>query len=76
MPEPGPSPLRSSLPGAAAHFGTHVLGRAAAAPTAPTVPTATDGAAEAAGVFTKYVFAFEITGALLITAAVGAMVLT
>ncbi|WKX71940.1 NADH-quinone oxidoreductase subunit J [Streptomyces sp. XD-27] len=27
-------------------------------------------------VFTKYVFAFEITGALLITAAVGAMVLT
>ncbi|WP_128977325.1 NADH-quinone oxidoreductase subunit J [Streptomyces roseicoloratus] len=30
----------------------------------------------AALVFTKYVFAFEITGALLITAAVGAMVLT
>ncbi|MEU6810996.1 NADH-quinone oxidoreductase subunit J [Streptomyces sp. NPDC046831] len=27
-------------------------------------------------IFTKYVFAFEITGALLITAAVGAMVLT
>ncbi|OEJ94933.1 NADH-quinone oxidoreductase subunit J [Streptomyces thermolilacinus] len=30
----------------------------------------------AALLFTKYVFAFEITGALLITAAVGAMVLT
>ncbi|MDH6623836.1 NADH-quinone oxidoreductase subunit J [Streptomyces sp. LBL] len=30
----------------------------------------------AALMFTKYVFAFEITGALLITAAVGAMVLT
>ncbi|MFJ4693659.1 NADH-quinone oxidoreductase subunit J [Streptomyces sp. NPDC088766] len=30
----------------------------------------------AALIFTKYVFAFEITGALLITAAVGAMVLT
>ncbi|MFG2111409.1 NADH-quinone oxidoreductase subunit J [Streptomyces sp. NPDC048718] len=30
----------------------------------------------AALVFTKYVFAFEITGALLITSAVGAMVLT
>ncbi|MFJ2054909.1 family 2 encapsulin nanocompartment cargo protein terpene cyclase [Streptomyces sp. NPDC087908] len=46
MPEPGPSPLRSSLPGAAAHFGTHVLGRAAAPTTAS---TGTDGAAEAAG---------------------------
>ncbi|MFJ2818391.1 MULTISPECIES: NADH-quinone oxidoreductase subunit J [unclassified Streptomyces] len=30
----------------------------------------------AALIFTKYVFAFEITGALLITAAIGAMVLT
>jgi NADH-quinone oxidoreductase subunit J len=30
----------------------------------------------AALIFTKYVYAFEITGALLITAAVGAMVLT
>ncbi|WP_327302775.1 family 2 encapsulin nanocompartment cargo protein terpene cyclase [Streptomyces sp. NBC_01298] len=26
MPEPGPSPLQSSLPGAAAQFGAHVLG--------------------------------------------------
>ncbi|CAM5650551.1 2-methylisoborneol synthase [Streptomyces avidinii] len=26
MPDPGPSPLQSSLPGAAAHFGAHVLG--------------------------------------------------
>ncbi|WP_030312939.1 family 2 encapsulin nanocompartment cargo protein terpene cyclase [Streptomyces flavochromogenes] len=38
MPEPGPSPLQSSLPTAAAHFGLHVLGRAA-------VPTETAGAA-------------------------------
>ncbi|MET7756440.1 family 2 encapsulin nanocompartment cargo protein terpene cyclase [Streptomyces sp. NPDC005389] len=38
MPEPGPSPLQSSLPTAAAHFGIHVLGRAA-------VPTDTAGAA-------------------------------
>ncbi|MEV7376159.1 family 2 encapsulin nanocompartment cargo protein terpene cyclase [Streptomyces sp. NPDC090301] len=38
MPEPGPSPLQSSLPTAAAHFGLHVLGRAAA-------PTETAGAA-------------------------------
>ncbi|WP_328879991.1 NADH-quinone oxidoreductase subunit J [Streptomyces sp. NBC_00299] len=30
----------------------------------------------AALIFTKYVFAFEVTGALLITAAIGAMVLT
>ncbi|WP_225804834.1 family 2 encapsulin nanocompartment cargo protein terpene cyclase [Streptomyces sp. NK15101] len=30
MPDPGPSPLQSSLPGAAAHFGTHVLAAAAA----------------------------------------------
>ncbi|MFF0273267.1 family 2 encapsulin nanocompartment cargo protein terpene cyclase [Streptomyces sp. NPDC004330] len=34
MPEPGPSPLQSSLPGAAAHFGAHVLGSAAAPPAA------------------------------------------
>ncbi|WP_329285961.1 family 2 encapsulin nanocompartment cargo protein terpene cyclase [Streptomyces sp. NBC_00691] len=38
MPEPGPSPLQSSLPTAAAYFGLHVLGRAAA-------PTDTAGAA-------------------------------
>ncbi|MFE5659602.1 family 2 encapsulin nanocompartment cargo protein terpene cyclase [Streptomyces sp. NPDC056431] len=38
MPEPGPSPLQSSLPTATAHFGIHVLGRAAA-------PTETAGAA-------------------------------
>ncbi|MER5966051.1 family 2 encapsulin nanocompartment cargo protein terpene cyclase [Streptomyces sp. NPDC002057] len=30
MPEPGPSPLQSSLPTAATHFGAHVLARAAA----------------------------------------------
>lgn len=30
MPEPGPSPLQSSLPGAAARFGAHVLGTAQA----------------------------------------------
>ncbi|MFH8425038.1 family 2 encapsulin nanocompartment cargo protein terpene cyclase [Streptomyces sp. NPDC018038] len=42
MPEPGPSPLQSSLPGAAAHFGAHVLGSAAA-------PTAAAGAPAAAG---------------------------
>ncbi|MBT2448672.1 2-methylisoborneol synthase [Streptomyces sp. ISL-43] len=30
MPDPGPSPLQSSLPGAAAHFGAHVLGNALA----------------------------------------------
>ncbi|MFF9850579.1 family 2 encapsulin nanocompartment cargo protein terpene cyclase [Streptomyces litmocidini] len=30
MPDPGPSPLQSSLPGAAARFGTHVLAAAAA----------------------------------------------
>ncbi|MCX4985309.1 family 2 encapsulin nanocompartment cargo protein terpene cyclase [Streptomyces sp. NBC_00572] len=38
MPEPGLSPLQSSLPTAAAHFGIHVLGRAAD-------PTETAGAA-------------------------------
>ncbi|MFF8507235.1 family 2 encapsulin nanocompartment cargo protein terpene cyclase [Streptomyces sp. NPDC015492] len=42
MPEPGPSPLQSSLPGAAAHFGAHVLGSAAA-------PTAAAGAPAVAG---------------------------
>lgn len=30
MPDPGPSPLQSSLPGAAARFGAHVLGTAQA----------------------------------------------
>ncbi|MFF0558054.1 family 2 encapsulin nanocompartment cargo protein terpene cyclase [Streptomyces sp. NPDC020472] len=30
MPDPGLSPLQSSLPGASAHFGTHVLAAAAA----------------------------------------------
>ena len=41
-------------------------------------PTARGGNVEGLAqlIFTKYVFAFEITGALLITAAVGAMVLT
>ncbi|MEU2117503.1 family 2 encapsulin nanocompartment cargo protein terpene cyclase [Streptomyces sp. NPDC016459] len=37
MPEPGSSPLQSSLPTAAAHFGAHVLGRAAA-PTGTAAP--------------------------------------
>ncbi|MEU6862737.1 family 2 encapsulin nanocompartment cargo protein terpene cyclase [Streptomyces sp. NPDC046876] len=34
MPVPGPSPLQSSLPGAAARFGAHVLAAAAAQPAA------------------------------------------
>ncbi|MFI5859984.1 family 2 encapsulin nanocompartment cargo protein terpene cyclase [Streptomyces sp. NPDC051546] len=43
MPEPGPSPLQSSLPGAAAQFGAHVLGSAQALasgglPAGPAVP--------------------------------------
>ncbi|MFD5144423.1 family 2 encapsulin nanocompartment cargo protein terpene cyclase [Streptomyces sp. NPDC058401] len=43
MPEPGPSPLQSSLPGAAAQFGAHVLGSARAhasggLPAGPAVP--------------------------------------
>ncbi|MEU4728949.1 family 2 encapsulin nanocompartment cargo protein terpene cyclase [Streptomyces sp. NPDC023588] len=43
MPEPGPSPLQSSLPGAAAQFGAHVLGSAQARasgslPGGPAVP--------------------------------------
>ncbi|MFJ8301394.1 family 2 encapsulin nanocompartment cargo protein terpene cyclase [Streptomyces sp. NPDC094447] len=45
MPEPGPSPLQSSLPGAAAHFGAHVLGSAAA----PTAAAGAAGAPVAAG---------------------------
>ncbi|MEW2141116.1 family 2 encapsulin nanocompartment cargo protein terpene cyclase [Streptomyces sp. NPDC005409] len=41
MPEPGPSPLQSSLPGAAARFGAHVLGsaQARASGTLPGVPS-------------------------------------
>ncbi|MFG2895813.1 family 2 encapsulin nanocompartment cargo protein terpene cyclase [Streptomyces zaomyceticus] len=46
MPEPGLSPLQSSLPTAAAHFGTHVLARAAAP--AATSPAAGAGPAVAA----------------------------
>ncbi|MCX5128085.1 family 2 encapsulin nanocompartment cargo protein terpene cyclase [Streptomyces sp. NBC_00193] len=43
MPEPGPSPLQSSLPGAAVQFGAHVLGSAQAhatggLPSGPAVP--------------------------------------
>ncbi|MFG3489308.1 family 2 encapsulin nanocompartment cargo protein terpene cyclase [Streptomyces sp. NPDC047972] len=45
MPEPGPSPLQSSLPGAAAHFGAHVLGSEAA----PTAAAGAAGAPVAAG---------------------------
>ncbi|MFI8520851.1 family 2 encapsulin nanocompartment cargo protein terpene cyclase [Streptomyces sp. NPDC085481] len=37
MPDPGPSPLQSSLPGAAAHFGAGVPARAADAPSAASV---------------------------------------
>ncbi|MFF3209461.1 family 2 encapsulin nanocompartment cargo protein terpene cyclase [Streptomyces sp. NPDC002886] len=47
MPEPGPSPLQSSLPGAAAQFGAHVLGSVKVpasgglpAPPAPSPPIA------------------------------------
>ncbi len=54
-----------------------VIGHAAIGPAAPT--SAADGANNLTGIaqliFTTYVFPFEVTGALLITAAVGAMVL-
>jgi len=53
------------------------IGHAALGPAAP--PTAANGANNVSGIaaliFTTYVFPFEITGALLITAALGAMVL-
>ncbi|QES10079.1 2-methylisoborneol synthase [Streptomyces venezuelae] len=49
MPEPGPSPLQSSLPTAAAHFGAHVLARAAAPAGAP-APVPTDAAPTARAV--------------------------
>ena len=53
------------------------IGHAAIGPAAPT--TAANGANNLSGlsalIFTTYVFPFEVTGALLITAAVGAMVL-
>ena len=53
------------------------IGHAAIGPAAP--PTAANGADNVSGlaalIFTTYVFPFEVTGALLITAALGAMVL-
>jgi NADH-quinone oxidoreductase subunit J len=53
------------------------IGHAAIGPAKP--PTAANGTGNLSGiaqlVFTTYVFPFEVTGALLITAAVGAMVL-
>src|SRR6266702_2992231 len=53
------------------------IGHAAIGP--PSRPTAANGTANLTGlaqlIFTTYVFPFEVTGALLITAAVGAMVL-
>jgi NADH-quinone oxidoreductase subunit J len=53
------------------------IGHAAIGPAAP--PTAANGTNNLSGIaaliFTTYVFPFEITGALLITAALGAMVL-
>ncbi len=53
------------------------IGHAAIGPASP--PTAANGADNVSGlaalIFTTYVFPFEITGALLITAALGAMVL-
>ncbi|MGW2202703.1 family 2 encapsulin nanocompartment cargo protein terpene cyclase [Streptomyces sp. NPDC001774] len=43
MPDPGLSPLQSSLPTAAAHFGAHLLATTlAAAPSADAAPTAAD----------------------------------
>jgi NADH-quinone oxidoreductase subunit J len=55
-----------------------VVGHATIGPAAP--PTAKFGSANIPGlatlIFTKYVYPFEITSALLITAALGAMVLT
>ena len=53
------------------------VGHAAIGPASP--PTAANGADNVSGlaalIFTTYVFPFEVTGALLITAALGAMVL-
>ena len=53
------------------------IGHAAIGPAAPT--TAANGTGNLSGlatlIFTTYVFPFEVTGALLITAALGAMVL-
>jgi NADH-quinone oxidoreductase subunit J len=53
------------------------IGHAAIGPAAP--PTAANGTSNLSGlaalIFTTYVFPFEVTGALLITAALGAMVL-
>ena len=53
------------------------IGHAAIGPASP--PTAANGADNVSGlaalIFTTYVFPFEVTGALLITAALGAMVL-
>ena len=53
------------------------IGHAAIGPATP--PTAANGADNVSGlaalIFTTYVFPFEVTGALLITAALGAMVL-
>ncbi|WP_327373008.1 family 2 encapsulin nanocompartment cargo protein terpene cyclase [Streptomyces sp. NBC_01216] len=46
MPDPGPSPLQSGLPAAAARFGAHILAAAAgsaADPSLPSVPAASRG---------------------------------
>ncbi|MGE7387313.1 family 2 encapsulin nanocompartment cargo protein terpene cyclase [Streptomyces sp. NPDC004126] len=48
MPDPGPSPLQSSLPSAAAHFGAHVLANTLSLGRAPAdAPVAEAAAAEA-----------------------------
>ncbi|GAA3373932.1 family 2 encapsulin nanocompartment cargo protein terpene cyclase [Streptomyces racemochromogenes] len=48
MPDPGPSPLQSSLPSAAAHFGAHVLAQTLSLGRAPAgTPVAEAAAAEA-----------------------------
>jgi NADH-quinone oxidoreductase subunit J len=55
-----------------------VVGHAAIGPAAPSTAAFGSGNVTSLGrlIFTKYVFPFEITSALLITAALGAMVLT
>ncbi|MFE4605148.1 family 2 encapsulin nanocompartment cargo protein terpene cyclase [Kitasatospora indigofera] len=51
MPDPGPSPLQSSLPAAAARFGTHILANARAAGPEPAAGGASDLPALPGGVF-------------------------
>ncbi|WP_435972667.1 family 2 encapsulin nanocompartment cargo protein terpene cyclase [Streptomyces sp. Qhu_M48] len=72
MPEPGLSPLQSSLPTAATHFGAHVLARAAAPAVTAVTPAGTAAAPAVTAAPATDTTALLTAAARAVAAAVGA----